>query len=85
MFRWSRLGFLRMGVTAAIFNSAGTMADTELQFIICVMKGSTSGTHILSKTVGVGSSWQDVELDFTIRSLMAAEVVRVKAEREFVE
>jgi len=49
------------------------------------MKGSISGTHILSKTVGVESSWKDVELDFTIRSLMAAEVVRVKAEREFVE
>ncbi len=41
--------------------------------------------HILSKTVGVGSIWQDVEFDFTISSLVAAEVVRVKAEREYVE
>jgi len=33
------------------------------------MKGATSGTHNLNKTVGVGSSRQDVEFDFTIRSL----------------
>jgi len=46
------------------------------------MKGTTSGTHILSKTVGVGSSQQDVEFDFTIRSLMATGVVRVNAEKE---
>lgn len=77
--------FLSMGVTAAIFYYAGTMVDTKLQLIICVIKGSTSWTHILSKTVGVGSIWQDVEFDFTIRSLVAAEVVRVKAEREYVE
>ena len=70
-----------MGVTAAIFNSAGTMPEAKLQFIMCVKKGATSGTHNLSKTVGVGSSRQDVEFDITIRSLMAAGVVRVKAER----
>ena len=61
------------------------MAEAKLQFIICVMKGATPRTHILSRTVGVGSSWQDVELDFTIISLMATGVVRVKAEKEFVE
>jgi len=81
MFKWSRPGFLRMGVTAAVFNSAGTMAQAKLQF----MNGATSRTHFLSRTVGVGSSRQDVELDFTIRSLMATGVVRVKVERGFDE
>jgi len=51
-----------MRVIVAIFYSAGTLAEAKLQFII-------TRTHILSKTVSGGSSRQDVELEFTIRSL----------------
>jgi len=52
--------FLRLGVTTAIFNSAGTKADVKLVFHMCNL---WSGTHILSKTVSVGISWWDVDVN----------------------
>jgi len=44
-----------MGVTATVFKPAGTMVEAKLQFIMCVMKGPTLGTHNISRTVGVGA------------------------------
>ena len=54
----SKPGFLRMGVTAAVLKSEGTVPVESEEWMIAEIRGSKEGREDFTRDVGRGSSWQ---------------------------
>ena len=73
-------GVLSMGVIAAVLKEEGTRLELREECMMDVIRGERDGRQPLTKTVGIGSSWQVDGLDFRMRSEISSAEGSVKLE-----